>query len=39
MILRQTQSTAKTVSLPGRTITTGKTVHINHAPTFGSCCR
>jgi hypothetical protein len=39
MILRQTQNVAQTRSLPMRTVTTGKTIHINHAPTFGSCCR
>jgi hypothetical protein len=39
VILRQTQNVAQTVSLPARTITTGKTIQINHAPTFGSCCR
>jgi hypothetical protein len=40
VILRQSQSVARTMSLPMRTVTTGKTIHINHAPTFGgTCCR
>ncbi|HEY7552209.1 MAG TPA: hypothetical protein VH913_22125 [Hyphomicrobiaceae bacterium] len=39
VILRQTQNVAQTTSLPMRTVTTGKTIHINHAPTFGTCCR
>jgi hypothetical protein len=39
VILRQTQRVAQTVSLPARTVTTGKTVNISHRPTFGTCCR
>jgi hypothetical protein len=39
VILRQTQRVAQTASLPMRTVTTGKTIHINHAPRFGTCCR
>jgi hypothetical protein len=39
VILRQTQSSAKTTSLPMRTVTTGKTIHINHPATYGTCCR
>ena len=39
VILRQTRRVAQTRRLPMRTVTTGKTVHINHAPTYGSCCQ
>lgn len=40
VILRGTQSVSQTATLPGRTITTGSTQQINHAPTYSSCnCR
>jgi hypothetical protein len=39
VILRQTQNVARTMQLPMRTVTTGKTITINHRPTFGVCCR
>ena len=39
VILRQSQSVARTMNLPMRTVTTGKTIQINHAPSYGSCCR
>lgn len=40
VILRQTQHVGQTATLPTRTITTGKTIQINHSPTYGSCnCR
>jgi hypothetical protein len=40
VILRQRQNVARTMSLPGRTFTTGSTVHINYAPVSGgTCCR
>jgi hypothetical protein len=39
VILRQNQSVARTMNLPMRTVTTGKTIQINHPATFGTCCR
>lgn len=39
VILRQTQNVAQTATLPTRTVTTGKTIQINHAPTSRVCCR
>jgi hypothetical protein len=40
VILRQTQNVAQTATLPTRTITTGKTIQINHAPVSRACnCR
>lgn len=39
VILRQTQGVAQTATLPTRTVTTGKTIQINHAPVYRSCCR
>lgn len=37
VILRQTQNVAQTATLPTRTVTTGKTIHINHAPVYRAC--
>ena len=37
VILRATRNVAQTATLPTRTVTTGKTIHINHAPVFRSC--
>lgn len=37
VILRSTQNVAQTATLPMRTITTGKTIQINHAPVTRAC--
>ena len=40
VVLHQTQSVAQTATLPTRTVTTGKTIQINHAPVHRACnCR
>jgi hypothetical protein len=37
VILRSTQNVAQSATLPTRTITTGKTVQVNHAPVTRAC--
>jgi hypothetical protein len=37
VILRQTQNVAQTATLPVRTVTTGQTIQVNHAPVYRAC--
>jgi len=37
VILRGTQNVAQSTTLPTRTVTTGKTIHINHGTTSRAC--
>lgn len=37
VILRETQNVAQMATLPTRTVTTAKTIQVNHPATYGTC--